>query len=130
MFKQGKSFEEKKITNYFMISKDKYRLCFIPKENTKNVSILLNCTITCFGPILRKIISLKKYNLIKIYTKSGFITENEELNEKLISEIVVEDYFYTIYDLNVIRNSQEEGYSLFCLIEIKGNIKEIKEFKK
>lgn len=112
-----KTFEEKKITDYFMIAKDKYRLCFTPKENTNKVSILLNYHIACFGPILKKIINLKKYDIIKIYTKSDFIDEDDELNRKLISEIVVNDYSYQIQDLNLIRSSQEESYSLFCTLQ-------------
>lgn len=113
---KNKVFEEKKITNYFTIAKDKYRLVFSPKENTNKVSILLNYHITCFGPILKKIINLKKYDLIKIYTKSEFIDENEELNDKLISQLVVDDYSYEIQDLNLIRSSQEIAYSLFCTL--------------
>lgn len=114
-----KTFEEKRITNYFMIEKDKYRLCYTPKGNPKNLSIQLNYHITCFGPVLKKIINLMKYDVIKIYTKSEFVDEKDERNVEMISDIVVNEYSYRIFDLNLIRSSQEESYSLFCILETK-----------
>lgn len=107
-------FEQKRITNHFLISNDKYRLCYTPKGDTKKVSILLNYHITCFGPILKKIIDLEKYDTIKIFTKSTFINEDKQLNDIFFEEILVNEYSYVIYDLEMIRNSQEEAYSLFC----------------
>lgn len=110
-------YEEKKITNYFMISKEKYRLCYTPKGNNKKVSVLLNYHITSFGSVLKQIIMLKKYDVIKVYTKSMYIHEDDELNDAFLKEIVVDDYRYTIYDLDIIRSSQQESYSLFCSLE-------------
>lgn len=114
---KAKMFEEKRITNHFLISNDKYRLCYTPKGNTKKVSILLNYHITCFGHILKKIIDLKKYNTIKIFTKSIFINEDKHLNDKFFEEILVNEYSYVVYDLDMIRDSQEESYSLFCRMQ-------------
>lgn len=111
---KAKMFEQKRITNHFLISNDKYRLCYTPKGDTKKVSILLNYHITCFGPILKKIIDLEKYDTIKIFTKSTFINEDKQLNDIFFEEILVNEYSYVIYDLEMIRNSQEEAYSLFC----------------
>lgn len=112
-----KTFEEKRITNHFLISNDKYRLCYTPKGNTKKVSILLNYHITCLVPVLKKIISLKRYDTIKIFTKSMFINEDKHLNDIFFEEILVNEYSYVIYDLEMIRNSQEESYSLFCRMQ-------------
>lgn len=114
-----KSYEEKRITNYFKISNEKYRLCYTPKGGNKSVSILLNYHISIFGFVLRQIIQLKKYNTIKIYTKSMYIHEDEGLNNNFFKEIVVDDYTYQIYDLDLIRSSQELSYSLFCKLEKK-----------
>ena len=115
---KSKTYEEKKITNYFMLSKEKYRLCYTPKGDTKKVSVLLNYHITSFGSVLKQIIMLKKYDIIKVFTKSMYIHENEELNDEFFKEIVVDEYCYNIYDLEMIRSSQQEAYSLFCTLEI------------
>lgn len=100
-----------------MISDEKYRLCYMPKGNRKKVSVLLNYHILNFGAVLKQIVQLRKYEIIKVYTKSCYIHADDELNQQFFKEIVVDDYTYTIYDLEVIRSSQDESYSLFCKLE-------------
>lgn len=119
MWKHNKqnTYEEKKITNYFMISKNKYRLCYVPNGNTKNVSVLLNYHITKFSAILLKIIQLGKYDTIRVYTKSIYIHKDTESNELFFNEMIVDNYRYILYDLDLIRSSQEESYSLFCVVK-------------
>lgn len=112
-------FEEKRINKKFLISNDKYRICYTPKGDTKKLSILLNYHITKFGPILKQIIELKKYDTIKIFTKSIFIDEDKTKNDDLLNCLIVDDYCYQIFDLEAIRSSQEKAYSLFCRIEKK-----------
>jgi len=114
---KARTYEEKRITKYFMISNEKYRLSYTPKGNTKSLAVLLNHHILKFGAILRQIIQLKKYEIIKVYTKSMYIHEDEKLNQKFFEEIVVDDYTFNIYDLEQIRLSQDEAYSLFCRLE-------------
>jgi len=115
--KKLSTFEEKRITHNFLISNDKYRLRYTSKGNAKKLSILLNYHITCFAPILQKIIDLKKYDTIKIFTKSAYINDNKELNDEFFNTIIVKDYTYIIYNLDIIRNSQDVSYSLFCRIQ-------------
>lgn len=116
---KAKVYEQKRITNYFMISDKKYRLCYTPKGDTKKVYIFLNYHISKFGSILKKIVQLKKYDLIKIYTKSAYVHSDDTLNKKFFDELVVDDYSYVIYDLDVIRRSQDESDSLFCELQKK-----------
>jgi hypothetical protein len=117
MKNRSKMYEEKRITNYFLISNEKYRLCYMPKGNTKKVSVQLNYHISNFGHVLNEILHLGKYDIIKVYTKSMYIHEDESLNDKFFKEIVADGYSYIIYDLDLIRSSQQESYSLFCKLE-------------
>lgn len=112
-----RSYVEKRITKYFLISNEKYRLCYTPKGHNKSVTILLNYHILKFGAVLKQIIQLKKYEIIKVYTKSIYIHKDDTQNEKFFKEIVVGDYTFEIYDLELIRSSQDESYSLFCTLK-------------
>lgn len=108
--------EEKRLNKKFLMSNVKYRISYTPKGNTKKVSILLNYHITCLAKILNKIIQLNKYDQIKIYTKSVFINEDENLNHEFFSSILTGEYSHQIFDLEEIRNSQQSNYSLFCVL--------------
>jgi len=66
------SFEEIKITKHFNSNKQKYRLCYIPKQKGNILKLQINYDIELLIPIVNKIILKTACQKMRIYVRSDF----------------------------------------------------------
>lgn len=115
--KRPREFVETRITNYFKIEDKKYRLCYTPKNDEKKVSIQINHNLKKFIPFVKKIISLGKYNILKIYLKKDYIPDSHDDITKFIDGIGTNGYNTrtkcSSYDISM----SQDTYFLICVIE-------------
>lgn len=107
--------EEIKITKKFDLDHERYRICYIPKNNKDTLVIQLNYKMKSFKACVIKIIKFNRYKVIKLLLNKKYLETEKDMKE-FMKEIEVNEYHFDYI------NSEDEFFKdhiLLCIITKK-----------